>query len=244
MLKIVVKLGSVVVNEVEFEAGPVTIGRSADNDLRIENLAVSGHHARLEPAGTAYRIVDVGSTNGTLVNDRKVTDQVLREADRITVGKHTLSLRFGAGKDDPAAAAASGPKAAASAAELDRTMVLETRTQREREEREAEERRRRQGGAVGVLTVLQGAADRTEHEIDRDYVMIGKDPDAGVRLKGLLVPKVAGFVARDKEGYALVPPEAGGVLRLNGQAVSERKRLKDGDTIEVRGASLRFGLRR
>jgi len=243
MVKVVVKLGKAVVNEVEFEAGPVTIGRSADNDLRIENLAVSGHHARLEPDGDVYHIVDVGSTNGTLVNDRKVKVQVLREADTVTIGKHTLSFRFGAEKDEPGAAAASGARAAPSAAALDRTMVLDTRSQREREEREAEERRRRKGGPVGVLTVLQGAADRTEHEIDRDYVMIGKDPDAGVRLKGLLVPRVAGFVARDKDGYWLVPPEAGGALRLNGQALAERKRLKDGDTIEVRGAALRFALR-
>ncbi len=243
MIKVVVRLGGAVVNEIEFEKAPVTIGRNPDNDLRIENLAVSGRHARVEKDGDGYRLLDLQSTNGTYVNDRRVERAALRETDVVTVGKHALSFLFPGGKGRPAASPGAAPATAAGLGDLDRTMVLDTRSQREREEREAEERRRRQGGAVGVLTVLQGAADRTLHELTRDYTLIGKDPDAGVRLKGLLVPKVAGFVVRDGEGYALVPPEAGGVLRLNGQAVGGRARLKDGDTIEVRGASLRFGLR-
>lgn len=242
MVSVVVKLGNVVVNEVEFEGGPIIIGRNADNDLRIENLAVSGRHARLEPEGSRYRIVDAGSTNGTFVNDRKVEAQTLKEGDRVTLGKHSLTFRFGDGKASGAGSAAGGRSGATPAA-LDETMVLDTRAQRRRQEREAEEARRRSGGPLGVITVLQGAADRTEHEIDRDYLMIGKDPDAGVRLKGLFVPKVAAFVAREKGGHFLVPPEAGGTLRLNGVTVGERAPLKDGDTIEVRGASLRFSLR-
>jgi len=242
MVSVIVKLGNVVVNEVEFEAGPITVGRNADNDLRIENLAVSGHHARLEPEGNGYRIVDLKSTNGTFVNDQKVTAQALKDGDRVTVGKHTLTVRLG-GKPAGATGGAPGGKAGVTPAELDQTMELDTRAQRHRQERDAEESRRRSGGPTGVLTVLQGAADRAVHEVDRDYLMIGKDPDAAVRLKGLLVPKVAAFVARDKGAHFLVPPEAGGTLRLNGVNVSERTRLKDGDTIEVRGAALRFSLR-
>ncbi len=241
MLNVTVKLGKTVVNEVEFDKLPITIGRSPENDLRIENLAVSSRHARVEGEGDRCRVVDLESTNGTYVNDKKVARQTLRETDAVTVGKHTLHFRLVNGKGSGRSAADTGV-GAAEASDLDRTMVLDTRSQRERQGREAEEARRR-GGKIGVLTVTQGAADQKVHELTREFTMLGKDPDAGVRLKGLLVPRVAGFVELGKAGYSLVPPEAGGALRLNGKAIGERTPLKDGDTIEVRGASLRFALR-
>jgi DNA-binding NtrC family response regulator len=64
-----------------------TIGREADNTLCIPEAAISRYHARIEsqPDGDDW-IVDLGSTNGTLVNGRRVQSQPLREHDVVRVG--------------------------------------------------------------------------------------------------------------------------------------------------------------
>lgn len=69
-----------------------TIGRGTDNDLVLESTDVSRHHARIEFVGGYWRIVDLGSTNGTRVNGQPVRESVLRLGDRIDFG--TLQLEF------------------------------------------------------------------------------------------------------------------------------------------------------
>jgi hypothetical protein len=73
-------------------AALTTIGRGTDNDLVLESTDVSRHHARIEFAGGYWRIVDLGSTNGTKVNGQPVRESYLRLGDRIDFG--TLQLEF------------------------------------------------------------------------------------------------------------------------------------------------------
>jgi predicted component of type VI protein secretion system len=64
----------------------VTVGRSPDNTIVINNPSVSARHARLQVAGETYRIKDLASTNGTHVNGKPVTETLLRFDDRIRFG--------------------------------------------------------------------------------------------------------------------------------------------------------------
>ena len=70
------------------------IGRSPDNNLVLDDLEVSRHHAELRRRidGT-YEIADAGSSNGTYVNGRRITSQVLTESDIIGIGHSTFRLR-------------------------------------------------------------------------------------------------------------------------------------------------------
>ncbi|MFC2023299.1 FHA domain-containing protein [Chloroflexota bacterium] len=78
----------------------LTLGRSADNDIRLEDSLVSGHHARLErdrSSGT-YRIVDLGSTNGLDYQGQRVPERVLSDGDVLYIGrKVSLSYRTSIG---------------------------------------------------------------------------------------------------------------------------------------------------
>lgn len=65
----------------------ITIGRSADNMLQIDDPSVSGRHAQLLLIDERYQLKDLGSTNGTRVNSELVTDTFLRVGDRIRFGK-------------------------------------------------------------------------------------------------------------------------------------------------------------
>lgn len=68
----------------------MTIGRRVDNDIRIENLAVSGHHAKLLTIFEDSFLEDLGSTNGTYVNGKSIDKHPLRNGDVIVIGKHEL----------------------------------------------------------------------------------------------------------------------------------------------------------
>lgn len=67
-----------------------TIGRKSSNDIVIDNLAVSGKHARIESVSTTFVIRDLDSTNGTFVNKKKVSMHNLRHGDKLLIGKHEL----------------------------------------------------------------------------------------------------------------------------------------------------------
>lgn len=73
----------------------VTLGRALDNGVVLESNDVSRRHARLEPAGSVLRLVDLGSTNGTRVNGRRVQEHLLRDGDLVELGSVQLSFRVG-----------------------------------------------------------------------------------------------------------------------------------------------------
>jgi predicted component of type VI protein secretion system len=64
----------------------VTIGRGPDNTIVVSNPSVSARHAQLHSTGETYRLKDLGSTNGTHVNGKPVTETILRFDDRIRFG--------------------------------------------------------------------------------------------------------------------------------------------------------------
>jgi diguanylate cyclase (GGDEF)-like protein len=71
------------------------IGRSAKSDLAIDQEAVSRHHARISWDGMRHIIEDLGSTNGTFVNDQPVQRGALRDGDQIKIGRSILKFMAG-----------------------------------------------------------------------------------------------------------------------------------------------------
>jgi pSer/pThr/pTyr-binding forkhead associated (FHA) protein len=76
---------------VSVPAGDLRIGRAPDNDLVLDDLLVSRHHAELrgKPDG-GYEISDLGSQNGTFVNGRRITVQPLTDSDTVGIGHSTF----------------------------------------------------------------------------------------------------------------------------------------------------------
>ena len=79
--------------------GTVTIGRKNNNDIKLEDREISGHHARLiirkhnNPYMNALKevlIEDLGSTNGTYINGKRIKAQLLKHNDIIKFGDHTF----------------------------------------------------------------------------------------------------------------------------------------------------------
>lgn len=70
----------------------ITIGRGTDNVIRIDNPAVSKHHARIIKDQDQYVLEDLDSTNGTFIKEKPIRRLLLRDDDEITIGKHTLRI--------------------------------------------------------------------------------------------------------------------------------------------------------
>ncbi|HUI92031.1 MAG TPA: FHA domain-containing protein [Chitinivibrionales bacterium] len=70
----------------------ITIGRSRTNTISIASKAVSRNHVRIELARDGWSISDLGSLNGTYINDIRVTSAFISEGDKVTVGAYTISF--------------------------------------------------------------------------------------------------------------------------------------------------------
>ena len=77
-LKIRVLCNGKLVDEAVFESNKITIGRDPACDLVIDNKLVSGRHARITRVDAGYRLEDLGSTNGTLLDGKDVHKELLR----------------------------------------------------------------------------------------------------------------------------------------------------------------------
>jgi pSer/pThr/pTyr-binding forkhead associated (FHA) protein len=94
MIRIELKFKDAVLKEIESDQDEITIGRNADNDIQIDSMAISGHHAKLADAEGFYYIEELGRTNGTFVNEERINKHVLKENDEISIGKHMLIISF------------------------------------------------------------------------------------------------------------------------------------------------------
>jgi hypothetical protein len=73
----------------------VIIGRMAESDVVVPDPGVSRRHAEVRRENGEFVISDLGSTNGTMVNEATIGEQTLKEGDRITIGRTVLEFRRG-----------------------------------------------------------------------------------------------------------------------------------------------------
>jgi hypothetical protein len=84
-----------VVKEFALEGERMVIGRLEGSDVQIGDPGASRRHAEVRRDGDDYLLVDLGSTNGTLVNEAPVSEHTLEDGDRITIGRTVLEFRRG-----------------------------------------------------------------------------------------------------------------------------------------------------
>jgi FHA domain len=264
MAELFLKFDDRIIQEVLLSGGIATIGRQPDNVVRIDNPAVSGHHAKVYSEGDHYVIEDGESFNGTYVNNQRIRKVVLKDGDTVTIGKHTIEFRDEVRQIITTAAgnAVPGPGARA-LPQLDRTMVLDTAKAKEMLAKATAAASsaspavvRRVGSVlpqpsvaaapvvhqtVGTLTIVKGRTDQPQYILTGKLTAIGKSKMASIRLKRWFAPSVAASIYQADDGYTIA---ASGRVRLkvNGAVVhGGQKQLKAGDIIEVAGLRAVFG---
>src|SRR5271168_1243179 len=129
MSKLVLKFESSVLKEVAVGVKEVSIGRSPDNGIVIDNPAVSHYHARVFNEEGRMMLEDFGSMNGTFVNGQRVKMVTLQPGDSVGIGKHTIV--FSDSREVEGAGAAAVAELKPAAPKINETVMLDTKARRE-----------------------------------------------------------------------------------------------------------------
>jgi len=230
MARVILVFNKQVIKDYPFTKENMTIGRAEENDVIIDNLAVSGYHARIDRAGDTYILTDLQSTNGTFVNDKKVVSHRLRHKDKIIIGKHLLFF-----------ALSKSEQAKAQEGEHDETMVLDTARQKELLAKQAEKKgidvtvaKQR----LGMVSFIDGS-DQGEIQLTKKLTKIGKGETSEIRLGGLFMASTAATISRRPNGYAITAT-GGTKVKVNNEVIRESQILNDFDTIEIGSYKFQF----
>jgi hypothetical protein len=88
--------------------------------------------------------------------------------------------------------------------------------------------------------ITSGKTDRLEYHLTKRANLIGSQEGAAIRLTGWFAPKAVALISSRGSGFTISPSEGSKRLLVNGREVSAPQTLKDGDGIEVAGASMTF----
>jgi hypothetical protein len=237
MSRLVLKFESASLKEVPLGTRPVTIGRAPDNDIQIDNLAVSNYHARVYVEAGSLVVEDLNSLNGSFLNDIRVERAMLKDGDSILIGKHEIQVD----QAHDAALPLDGWRKAP-APRVNETMILDTQERRKLLEMAAAAGERSQLSPdrlrVPTLTVERGRTDQKEYRIAGKLTVIGHSNMATVRLRGWFTPDIAAQINKHEDGYYLGRGDR--LPKINGVSIQGLTKLNDGDVIEVGRVRLNF----
>ena len=238
MARLMLSLDGAVLAEYNMNKERYTIGRLPDNDIRIDNPAVSGHHSLIINILNDSFLEDLNSTNGTYVNGKLIKKHAMQHGDVITVGHH--QLRFVDSQDS-----------GAEQDEFEKTMVITPSSQ-------GEDRIRRVAAAVdqaakavparrpnvpagaesatalpkAKLQVLSGAFAGRELELTKALTTLGRP---GIQVAA---------ITRRAEGYFIVHVDSGkenDYPQVNGVPIGpQARRLNDNDVVQLAGVKMGF----
>jgi pSer/pThr/pTyr-binding forkhead associated (FHA) protein len=222
MARLVLTLNNKVLSSHKVEPGmKLTIGRHVDNHIRIDHLSVSAHHAAVRLNDQELVLTDLGSRNGTFVNDERVTECRLAHQDWIAIGKHICIVDL---HDSLSLESTQKELKARSSAllEANQTIVLDRETS--------------QSGWLGFDYLSFMTAGRQDYELTDRKVTIGKNRQADIRIGGLwslLAGKPSATITKTNEEYIL--EHVNGMLkpRVNGMTIQGPTKLNHQDIIKV-----------
>jgi FHA domain len=215
-------------DEVELVSDETTIGRNSDSDITIDNAGVSAHHARIVREGDDFIIEDTDSRNGTFVNGKRVSRQLLSEGDEIVISKYILKLTLAESHltQIPHPADVTQHVVQGATMEVDVSNLGELLKQR-------------QANFAAYLLLTGMQQKRAKYPLTKLNFKIGKAIDADITTPGWLAPRVSARVVCKSDGFYIVP-ERRGKVRVNGLGVLAPMKLEDSDRLSVRGLSLTF----
>jgi pSer/pThr/pTyr-binding forkhead associated (FHA) protein len=235
MAKLVLRFNGEYVKEYELDKEVHTIGRKPDNDIHIDNLAVSGNHAKLLTILNDSFIEDLGSTNGTFVNGEKVSKHALHGGETIVIGKHELKYENTSAENGES--------------EFEKTMIIRPDTEGMPETEEADKGIEKSIGKIAADLASAGS-NTTGPGPAKLRLMSGANSGKELQLTKILTTlgrpgvQVAAITRRPK-GYFLIVVDAGKDNKMplvNDSEIGKQHPLSDGDVIEVAGVKMGFNL--
>jgi pSer/pThr/pTyr-binding forkhead associated (FHA) protein len=223
MAKLIIKFNDVVIDQIVLKQGDMNIGRRPGSDIVLDNLSVSGNHASIFTIGEDSFIQDLNSTNGTFINNKRISKHHLENGDVVMIGNHSLTYV--------------NENAAKSTPDLAKTVIISPQKQDDgiaqvAKARNPEPTRPQEATKQGSLFILSGANNGKRIDITMPTTNLGR---AGKR---------AGVITRNGNRYLILPGDEGQSPKLNGARVgASGEELKNGDMIEIADARMQFYLK-
>jgi predicted component of type VI protein secretion system len=232
MARLILSLDGSVLAEYNMSKERYTLGRLPDNDVRVDNAAVSGHHALIINILNDSFLEDLNSTNGTYVNGKLIKKHALQHGDVITIGHHHLRYVDSQVEGDEQD-------------EFERTMVIGPGQVSEKRLRAATSAAAeapapaaqapaaaRKPIPPAKLQVLSGQFAGRELELTKALTTLGRP---GIQVAA---------ITRRADGYTLVHVESakdGDYPLVNGEPTGpQARRLSDNDVITLAGVKMGF----
>ncbi|MEM8983633.1 MAG: FHA domain-containing protein [Pseudomonadota bacterium] len=227
MARLILTLDGQVLAEYNMTKERYTVGRLPDNDVRIDNPAVSGHHSLIINILNDSFLEDLNSTNGTYVNGKLIKKHALQHGDTITIGRHQLRFVDQQVSD-------------ADQDEFEKTMVIPPSQQNvsdmdqanQATDKAAAATNTTAGPAKAKLQVLSGSFAGRELELTKALTTLGRP---GVQVAA---------ITRRAEGFFIVHVESGkdgDYPEVNGEAIgAQARKLRDNDVVKLAGVKMGF----
>ncbi|MEM9171556.1 MAG: FHA domain-containing protein [Pseudomonadota bacterium] len=258
MARLVLSLGDQVLAEYNMTKERYTIGRLPDNDVRIDNPSVSGHHCLIINILNDSFLEDLNSTNGTYVGGKLIKKHALQNGDSITIGHH--QLRYVESSTDP------------EQQEFEATMVITPNTSDDpapaatpatdkiRENADALEAATESTSASGESAAVQTSAIPEEAPKAEKAPSLptaklqvlsgnfaGRELDLSKALTTLGRPGIqVAAITRRGDGFYIVHVESGegrGLPQINGEDIGDKAtKLNDNDVVKLAGVKMGFYL--
>jgi pSer/pThr/pTyr-binding forkhead associated (FHA) protein len=231
MARLILSLDGQVLAEYNMNKERYTVGRLPDNDIRIDNPAVSGHHSLIINILNDSFLEDLNSTNGTYVNGKLIKKHALQHGDVITAGHH--QLRFV--EDDDA-----------QQDEFEKTMVIQP-SQRPIERIQAA----RAAADAGATTTRRALPDGANQPVKKARLQVLSGAFAGRELELIKALTTLGrpgiqvaAITRRSDGFYIVHVDADSPDNyplVNGTPIGAQvRRLVDNDVIQLAGVKMGF----
>lgn len=221
MAKLQLSFQGKILSEIPLDKEHISIGRKPDNDIHIDNLAVSSHHAVIHTLFNQAFVEDLHSTNGTFLNGQRIEKQVLKDGDVLLIGKHELTY---VSADGPAEAEEDDP--------FDRTVIIRSPF----------------SAAPPPAAPAPAPAPPPDAARTNAKLVILSGPDTGKEF--VFVKPVTTFgkkgtqvvaVSKQPDGYYLSHADGSSTATVNGEALGNRSLLlKEYDLLEVAGIKMTF----
>jgi pSer/pThr/pTyr-binding forkhead associated (FHA) protein len=236
MINLILKLKETQIDEFNLEKSTITIGRSQENDIVIDNIAVSRRHAQLElKEEKGYVLRDLGSSNGTFLNGVQIdaNDHELHDGDVLTIAKFELQVK----------GLTLAPKAAPKIpgrSDVDGTLIYEAPPRRKPTPEPAAVPEQKPVSSP-VLKATKGPSKGKEFKMTKEVTTLGKGSQDDISVGGWFVSPSQAKIRRQGDRFYI--SHKGGFFsstKVNGIGIKEEHLLKNQDEIAIGDGTFAF----
>jgi pSer/pThr/pTyr-binding forkhead associated (FHA) protein len=245
MARLYVKYDDTLIGEYPISNAPVTIGRLPDNTIHLDDIALSGRHARIVKENGHFVLYDENSTNGTYLNGHKVSRAVLTKGDVVHIARHSFAFSDeGTSEGEtPEEGQQPGPFVASAPPPRMPGSVPVVESEFERFPSVNVGVPKSPPAPVAIVQVFTGKTDKKEYRLTAPTTVIGKGEAADIRLERWFAPKLATTITLRNGKYYIAESQTQLPVRVNSEVVRGERELTSGDTILVDQISLLFNLK-